>query len=99
MSQLDNEIVYSLTMECSIADHRPCELATVFCMAADISQQEGIALPPKLQFIMDTQTLTESSLKFLSPERKRNVHLLFLKTSIFAEKGHCNKVLSPQMDF
>lgn len=68
MSQLDNEIVYSLTIECSIADHRPCELATVFGMAADISQQEGIALPPQLQFIMDTQTLTESSVRLVLHE-------------------------------
>lgn len=63
MSQLDNEMVYSLTMECSIADHRPCELATIVGMAADISQQEGIALPPQLQLIMDTQTLTESNVR------------------------------------
>lgn len=63
MSQLDNEIVYGLTMECSIADHRPCELATVVGMAADISQQEGITLPLQLQLIMDTQTLTESSVR------------------------------------
>ncbi|MGG4046126.1 MULTISPECIES: hypothetical protein [Paenibacillus] len=63
MSQLDNENVYSLTMECNISDHRPCELATVVGMAADISRQEGIALPPQLQFIMDTQTMTESSVR------------------------------------
>lgn len=63
MSQLDNEVVYSLNMECSIADHRSCELATVVGMAADISQQEGIALPPQLQLIMDTQNLTESSVR------------------------------------
>ncbi|MFD1956643.1 hypothetical protein ACFSL6_21280 [Paenibacillus thailandensis] len=63
MSQLDNETVYGLTAECSIADHRPCELATVVGMAADISQQEGIALPPKLKSIMDTQTMTETSVR------------------------------------
>ncbi|ANY73810.1 hypothetical protein [Paenibacillus ihbetae] len=63
MSQLDNEIIYGLSMECSIADHRPCELATVIGMAVDISQQEDIALPPQLQLIMDTQTLTESGVR------------------------------------
>lgn len=63
MSQLDNESVYDLTMECSIVDHRPCELTTVVGMAADICQEEGIALPPRLQLIMDTQILTESSVR------------------------------------
>ncbi|WP_339322939.1 hypothetical protein [Paenibacillus sp. FSL W8-0194] len=63
MSLPDNEIAYGLTMECSIADHRPCELATIVGMAVDISEQEGIALPPQLKRIMDTQILTESSVR------------------------------------
>lgn len=63
MNQLDNEIVYDLNKECSIADHHRCQLATVVSMAADISEQEGLALPAQLQRIMDTQKFTESGVQ------------------------------------
>ncbi|UUZ86432.1 hypothetical protein LJK88_25490 [Paenibacillus sp. P26] len=63
MNQLEIEKVYYLNQECSIADHHRCQLATVVCMAADISEQEGLALPPQLQRIMDTQIFTESDVR------------------------------------
>jgi hypothetical protein len=63
MSQPDNEKVYELDKACSLEDHRQCQLSAVVGMAADISQQEGLDLPPQLQKIMETQTVTVSGLQ------------------------------------
>lgn len=63
MSQQDNEKVYELNKECSIKDHRSCLLATAVGMAADISCDEGLALSPQLKHILDTQRLTESTVR------------------------------------
>ncbi|MFB5675171.1 hypothetical protein ACE3NQ_11465 [Paenibacillus terreus] len=63
MSQPDNEKVYELGKACSLDDHRQCQLSTVVGMAADISQQEGLKLPPQLQRIVETQTVTVSGLQ------------------------------------
>lgn len=63
MSQPDNEKVYELNKECSIEDHSSCLLDMAVGMAGDISQDEGLTLSPQLQHIMDTQKLTESSVR------------------------------------
>ncbi|XEC94691.1 hypothetical protein AB6A23_25960 [Paenibacillus tarimensis] len=63
MNQLEHEKTYALNMECSLEDHLPCVLATAVGMAVDISQQEGLALTPQLQHIVDTQKLTESGVR------------------------------------
>ncbi|QYR19654.1 hypothetical protein KZ483_17340 [Paenibacillus sp. sptzw28] len=63
MNQPDNEKVYELNKECSLEDHRPCMLTTAVGMAADISEQEGLTLSPQLQYIMETQRLTDSGVR------------------------------------
>ena len=53
---------YELGQDCTIEDHRPCELNTAAGFALDISQQEGTPLPSKLDAISHGEDFTEPEL-------------------------------------
>jgi hypothetical protein len=70
---LVTERMYDFDAPCSVDDHRQCELATAIGMAADISVQEGQAVPPRLQALMDSGQLTESRVRAALEEWEQTV--------------------------
>ena len=49
--------------ECSIVDHRPCDVKIAVALAAESAQKYGLASYPKLKAIQDRGTVTTAEAK------------------------------------
>ncbi len=88
------EIEYDMAKKnCTVDDHRPCELASAVNFAEGISHDYRTSIPPKLAKILDTKKVSENQVRAALEEWRYTLpksgqqEAKFLMEAVFPPRG------------